>query len=175
MPIVFAIIFIVGAILYYSYAFTASSKIDFDRVAFYLVENSAQKNGDLIEFGTIETSKKDSMNLDSIEIYEPQSKSFSFCIFSSRNADFAKFFERENIKNSNILAIDFYQNEKINGFKNIKLGTDSLLALVREFEIISLPFCAKVSQSPQNPRLYERPKQKGIYKILNFRKGENYE
>lgn len=146
-PIAFIIVFAVGAFLYYQYSFTSISKIHFDQDSFY-----EEKDG-------------------AINLFEPMSKKYQLCFYSSYTPKWKEFLEGKIEQNESILAIDMYQLGH-NDFKEIidlKVSSGVMLKLIHEFDIRAFPQCFLIKQNQENLMLYERVKDKGIYKLLNFK------
>ena len=124
----------------------AISKIDFSKSSFYLTKN------------------------EEIAVFQPENERYSLCFFSSRQKDWKDFFEKQNSE-SQILAIDLYQetflSEKDLVF--LRIGSETLLKLINEFTIKNIPMCFEILKNKENAMLYERPKQNGIYKLLNWK------
>lgn len=147
VPIAFILVFAIMILVYYRYSFSAVSKIDFSLDTFY--EN----------------------NQDKIDLFTPKSKSYNLCFFSSSMENYENFL----IKNSNkekVLAIDFYQMANIDNkqITNIKIGSQLMLKLIFEFDIRKLPQCFIINANKENNMLYERLRDDGFYKLINFRK-----
>ncbi|WP_104722260.1 hypothetical protein [Helicobacter mesocricetorum] len=146
-PIAFIIVFAVGTFLYYQYSFNSISKIYFNQDSFY-----QEKNGE-------------------ISLFEPMSEKYQLCFYSSYMPKWKEFLEGKIEQNESILALDMYQLGQ-NDFKEIidlKVSSGLMLKLIHEFDIRTFPQCFLIKQNQENLMLYERVKNNGIYKLLNFK------
>ena len=152
LPLVFVIVFIVGAFLYYQYSFTSTSKINFNEDSFY--------------------QKQD----DSISLFVPQSSRYKLCFYSSFTPNFIEFLTK-NTQESPTLAIDFYQQgqemqKHIKNLIELKISSTLMLKLIHEFDVKILPQCFIVKQDSKDSKLYTYLIENGIYKLVNFRENE---
>ena len=148
-PIAFVIIFAVGAFIYYQYSFSAISKIDFSQFPFYYAKEKE------------------------VVLFEPKKKQYQLCFFSSNQERGMDFLKEQQIKNpkEEILAVDLYQKDEkqTEGIVFLRIGSKTLLGLIHQFELRDVPQCFFIRQSEESPMLYQRPKEIGIYKLLNFK------
>ncbi|CAM2852685.1 hypothetical protein [Helicobacter burdigaliensis] len=148
-PIAFIVIFAIGAFLYYQYSFSSVLKINFKENGFFI-----QKEKE-------------------IEFFEPKELEYHLCFYSSHQENWKEFLIQQSKKYQNkILAIDLYQNGNIqdNKIVNLKVSSRGLLNLINGFEIKQVPLCFALKQNKENPYSYEKLKENGIYKLLNFKK-----
>ena len=148
-PIAFIIVFAIMIFIYYRYSFLSVSKIDFSVDSFYVSDN-----------------KK-------IDLFIPKDKNYNICFFSSHMESYKEFLSKNLESNkANILAIDFYQlaNNQNDRIIDLKIGTNLMLKLIFEFDIRDMPKCFTIETNAKNKMIYERYKDNGFYKLINFRK-----
>ncbi|AWI34048.1 hypothetical protein LS72_004325 [Helicobacter apodemus] len=145
--IAFIIVFAVGAFLYYQYSFTSVSKIYFNQDSFYEEEDGE------------------------VNLFEPMSEKYQLCFYSSYMPKWEEFLKSKIKQNESILAIDMYQLGQNNSKEiiDLKVSSGVMLKLIHEFDIRMLPQCFLIKQNQENLMLYQRVKNKGIYKLLNFK------
>lgn len=145
-PIAFFIVFIVAVFIYYKYSFVAISKIDFSNSSFYQTKD------------------------EGIAIFQPENEQYTLCFFSSRQKDWQSFFKNKE-KKIEILAIDLYQDVFLSGedLTFLRIGSETMLKLINEFTLQKIPSCFLIKRNENNIMIYEKPKENGIYKLLNWK------
>lgn len=153
LPIIFVVIFVISAFLYYQYSFTSVSKINFNEDSFYQKEE------------------------DAVNLFIPKFPQYKLCFYSSFTLKSAEFLAQNMQQDIVLLMIDLYQqgqNSQINkqNLIELKISSTLMLKLIHEFDVRALPQCFILKQDRKDSKLYTHLKENGIYKLVNFKENK---
>ncbi|MDE5926331.1 MAG: hypothetical protein K2G68_06445 [Helicobacter sp.] len=156
LPIAFIVVFAIGAFLYYQYAFTSVSKINFNEDSFYQYQENT------------------------MSLFEPKSSQYKLCFYTSFTPQSTEFLRKNIQENLILLALDLYQQgenakKDVHNLIELRISSALMLKLIHEFDVRTLPQCFLLNQESKNSKLYISLKESGIYKLVNFKENKNKE